>query len=235
MHKGVNGSVLESGKERILIIVPHADDEVLGCGGLIEKACRHGNLVKVIISTVGNTNFIHSGKLVTSKTRIDEVTEALNYLGCNNLEIMYTDKDGMLDTVPQKELITALDKYINDICPTMVFIPYPSFHQDHRTLFYACMAALRPNPKNQFKLVAMFEYPLIAWQHPKIGDLGELYLDISEDINKKIGALQKHCSQIREEAYLISPEGTKAWANKRGLEIGVDYAEKFYILQARLS
>lgn len=25
------------GTERILIIAPHADDEVLGCGGLIEK------------------------------------------------------------------------------------------------------------------------------------------------------------------------------------------------------
>lgn len=226
--------MLESGQERILIIAPHADDEVLGCGGLIEKACKHGNVVKVVIAAVGHTNFRHNEKTITSTTRIRELTEALNYLGCTDFEVIYDDKDGLLDTVPQKELVTKIDKYLNDLRPTMVFIPYPSFHQDHRSLFHACMAALRPNPNNQYKLIAMFEYPLMVWQYPKIGDLGELYLDISETINKKIEALLKHRSQIREEDHLIAPAGAKEWARKCGQEIGVDHAEKYYILQARL-
>src|ERR1700719_2513935 len=95
-------SMLESGQERILIIAPHADDEVLGCGGLIEKACKHGNVVKVVIAAVGNTNFRHNEKTITSTTRIRELTEALNYLGCTDFDVIYDDKDGLLDTVPQK-------------------------------------------------------------------------------------------------------------------------------------
>ncbi|OLO37176.1 hypothetical protein BTR23_13660 [Alkalihalophilus pseudofirmus] len=226
--------MLELGQERILIIAPHADDEVLGCGGLIEKACKHGNVVKVVIGAVGDTEFRHNAKKITATTRIKELTDALHYLGCDDFEVMYDDKEALLDTVPQKEIISFLDQYIKDLCPTMVFIPYPSFHQDHRSLFHACMAALRPYPKHEYKLIAMYEYPFIVWQFPKIGDLGELYLDISKTVNKKIEALLKHKSQIREEDHLISPERTKEWARKRGLEIGVDYAEKYYILQARL-
>ncbi len=226
--------MLELGKERILIIAPHADDEVLGCGGLIEKACKYGNLVKVVIGAVGIINFRHNGQNIASTTRIEELKEALHHLGCSDFEVLYNDKESLLDTVPQKEIITKIDKIINDVRPTMVFIPYPSYHQDHRSLFHACMAALRPHPNNKFKLIAMFEYPLIVWQYPKIGDLGELYLDISETIDKKVEALKKHKSQLREENQLISPKSTKEWARKRGLEIGVSYAEKYYILQAKL-
>lgn len=226
--------MLESGKERILIIAPHADDEVLGCGGLIEKACKLNNEVKVVIAAVGNIRFHHSGTTISPSIRRVELSEALHFLGCTNYEIMYEDKDSLLDTVPQQELITKIEKFINDLSPTMVFIPYPSFHQDHRALFYACMAALRPKPNHHYKLIAMFEYPLIAWQYPKIGDLGDLYLDISDTISKKIAALLKHKSQSREEGDLISANGVREWARKRGLEIGMEYAEKYYILQARL-
>ncbi|MFY7979881.1 MAG: PIG-L deacetylase family protein, partial [Sediminibacterium sp.] len=32
-------------KKRILVLAPHPDDEVLGCGGTIAKKIREGNLV----------------------------------------------------------------------------------------------------------------------------------------------------------------------------------------------
>lgn len=225
--------MLQTGKERILILAPHADDEVLGCGGLIEKACRFGNKVKVVIAAVGCTEFWHSKQVITAHERKKELVDALNYLGCKDFQVMFDDKEALLDTVPQKELVTTIDEIVNDFMPTMVFIPYPGFHQDHRTLFYACMAGLRPTPQRQYKLVAMFEYPFIVWQYPKLGDLGEFYLDISETIDIKVEALRKHDSQIRESNHLISPDSVKSWAEKRGLEIGVKYAEKYYILKAQ--
>ncbi|MFD2612374.1 PIG-L deacetylase family protein [Paenibacillus gansuensis] len=226
--------MLESGNERILIFVPHADDEVLGCGGLIEKACRHGNEVKVVLASVGNAFFWHREQPLSPQARKQEFMEALHYLGCQNMEIMFDDKENVLDTVPRKELITKIDTCLDQFKPTMVFIPYPSYHQDHQALFEACMAGLRPVPDRRYNLIAMYEYPLIVWQYPKLNDVGELYLDISDTIDKKVEALRKHQSQLREARHLISPESVMQWAAKRGMESGMAYAEKYHLLKAML-
>lgn len=227
--------MLESGKERILIFVPHADDEVIGCGGLIEKACRFNNTVMVILAAVGNSFFWHREEPLSADTRKEEFAEALHYLGCRNFDIMFDDKENLLDTLPRKDIVTKIDQYLTEFKPTMVFIPYPSFNHDHQKLFEACIAGLRPIPNRQYKIIAMYEYPLIVWQYPKMNDVGELYLDISETIDKKVEALRKHKSQLREPQHLISPESVKKWAAKRGMEVGVEYAEKYHLLKAILS
>lgn len=226
--------MLESGKERILIFVPHADDEVLGCGGLIEKACRYNNKVKVVMASVGNSFFWHRDEPVSVHTRKKEFVEAIQYLGCNDWDIMYDDKESVLDTLPRKEIVTKIDRYLMDFKPTMVFIPYPSFNQDHQVLFEACMAGLRPVPDRYYKLIAMYEYPLIVWQFPQLTKVGEMYLDISKTIDKKVEALRKHESQLREPRHLISPESVRKWAGKRGMEVGYEYAEKYHLLRAEL-
>ena len=226
--------MITSGAERILIIAPHADDEVLGCGGLIEKACSYNNQVKVIVLAVGDIIHPHNDQLVTATTRIRELQEALAFLGCNNFEVLYNDKDSLLDTIPKNEIITKLDEIINSFHPTMVFIPLPSYHQDHTVLFETCFAALRPKPHQFIKLIAMYEYPLISWQYQKFWNTGELYLDLSQSIEKKIDAFLKHTSQQRPPNHLISPEGVRKWAEMRGNEIGIPYAEKYYILRLKM-
>ena len=40
--------------EKLLVIAPHADDEVLGCGGLISKIKDDGGKVYVLIFNVGS-------------------------------------------------------------------------------------------------------------------------------------------------------------------------------------
>lgn len=226
--------MITSGKERILIIAPHADDEVLGCGGLIEKGCRFNNQVKVIVIAVGEITHPHSNETVTAATRINELKEALHVLGCHDFEVMYRDKDSLLDTVPRTEIISKLDKILNDFKPTMVFIPLPSYHQDHVVLFETCFAALRPRPNMFIKLIAMYEYPLISWHYQKFWNTGELYLDLSNTIQKKVDSFLMHKSQKRPPNHLISPESVKKWAEMRGLEIGLPYAEKYYILRSHI-
>ncbi|SMQ75991.1 N-acetylglucosaminyl deacetylase, LmbE family [Bacillus sp. OV166] len=226
--------MLESGKERILIFAPHSDDEVLGCAGLIEKACRLGNSTKVIIGSISDSFFWHSGNVVTVEHRKEELKNALEVLGCYDFEVLYEGETNPLDMVPQRDVVMKIDKILMEYKPTIVLIPYPSFHQDHQLLFNACMAGLRPVPGRNYKMIAMFEYPLIVWQYPKINNVGELYLDISETIDKKIEALYKHESQIRNSEHLISPEKVRQWAEKRGLEAGVRYAEKYHLLKAFL-
>lgn len=226
--------MLTTGKEKILIIAPHADDEVLGCGGLIEKACRFNNEVKVVVAAVGEIKHPHRQDNVLPETRVEELKDALDVLGCHNFEVIYKDKDSLLDTLPKRDIIIQLDKILESFDPTMVFIPLPSYHQDHYTLFDACFAALRPKPNQKIKLIAMYEYPLISWQFKKFWNTGELYLDLSLTIEKKIDAFLKHKSQHRPTNHLISPESVKKWAEMRGLEVGISFAEKYYILRTNI-
>lgn len=226
--------MITSGLERILIIAPHADDEVLGCGGLIEKACRYNNQVKVVVIAVGDINHPHSKEKVAGTTRIQELQDALAVLGCSDFEVMYNDKDSLLDTIPKNEIISKLDKILDNFMPTMVFIPLPSYHQDHVVLFDTCFAALRPKPTQFIKLIAMYEYPLISWQYQKFWNTGELYLDLSSTMQKKVDAFLMHKSQRRSPNHLISPESVTKWAEMRGLEIGLAYAEKYYILRSHI-
>ena len=41
------------GKERLLIIAPHADDEILGCFGLIETIKKNGGEVFLQVLSMG--------------------------------------------------------------------------------------------------------------------------------------------------------------------------------------
>lgn len=40
-------------RERILIIAPHPDDEVLGCSGLIQRSLKEGKAIDVVILSGG--------------------------------------------------------------------------------------------------------------------------------------------------------------------------------------
>ena len=226
--------MITSGIERILIIAPHADDEVLGCGGLIEKACRYNNQVKVVVMSVGDIKHPHNIDVVTGETRKKELKDAMDYLGCRDFEVMYDNKDSLFDTIPKVEIISKLDRIIGNYLPTMVFIPLPSYHQDHVVLFDACFAALRPKPNQLLKIIAMYEYPLISWQYQKFWNTGEMYLDITNTIQKKIEAFRMHKSQLRPQGHIISPESVEKWAEMRGLEVGLKYAEKYYILRSHI-
>lgn len=43
-------------KDRVLVMAPHPDDEVLGCGGIIQRAVKMGLPVHVLFLTYGDAN-----------------------------------------------------------------------------------------------------------------------------------------------------------------------------------
>lgn len=228
--------MLRSGKERILVIAPHCDDEVIGCGGLMYIAKKYDNQIKVVIGAVGDTKFYHLGRVVTAKERKQELEEALKSLGLSvqDLVILYEHMEGKLDTLAIQDVISRLDAIIFDFKPTMVFIPLPSFHQDHKIIHEASFASLRPSSATtNIRMVAAYEYPLTAWGFANESG-GKMYLDISDCMEKKLNALKMHKSQLRDNSHPLSPEAVQLWAQRRGLECGCLYAEAFFILRSML-
>jgi LmbE family N-acetylglucosaminyl deacetylase len=69
---------------RLVVVTPHPDDEVLGAGGLIQKALEEGVLVEVIAVTDGESSHPHSGVAATldlPAMRAHESETALRRLG----------------------------------------------------------------------------------------------------------------------------------------------------------
>ncbi|HET7042023.1 MAG TPA: PIG-L family deacetylase, partial [Gemmatimonadales bacterium] len=50
------GPVALQESDRILVLVPHPDDEVLGAGGVLREAVRRGLPVRVVFLTNGDSN-----------------------------------------------------------------------------------------------------------------------------------------------------------------------------------
>jgi LmbE family N-acetylglucosaminyl deacetylase len=69
---------------RLVVVTPHPDDEVLGAGGLIQKALAEGVLVEVIAVTDGEASHPHSSRAASidlPAVRARETETALRRLG----------------------------------------------------------------------------------------------------------------------------------------------------------
>ncbi len=112
--------------QRVLILAPHPDDEVLGCGGLIHRLLNEDRQVDVVIMSGGGRS--HSGCCdIDGRTLVDErrrlTLKAAEILGMpeKNLHFMdYPDGSIMSDN-PETERLRALMTELN---PDTLFVPH---------------------------------------------------------------------------------------------------------------
>jgi LmbE family N-acetylglucosaminyl deacetylase len=226
------------GIRSILVIAPHADDEVLGAGGLMMKAARQGAKVHVVFMAVDalkHWGLDHPTTLDGRIREIDDVAARLQF----TYEIFYSGKDliEQLDTVSQREMVNLFEDAYNRHRPDLLLLPHgEDFDQDHRHTYRAAFAAARPIPQSLSKFfpknIWTYEIPKIIWSDAPFKP--HMYVDITDAIDDKIDGVKLYPSQLREEPHIRSPENVRALAYLRGSEIGVDYAEAFHVLRSVL-
>ncbi len=191
-----------------LIIAPHIDDETVGCGGILDDSCY------VYFCGV---DWFHE---ITQAERLAEAKNVSEFFGyeyeVNTLPVV-NDYYG-------REFINIFQKLINEKQPDKIYIPYPSYNQDHREIYDAAMIALRPHDRNFFvKKVLVYEgIGAFQWYKPdyEVNHFREIH------IKRKIEGYMLHDSQVRSHR---SPEHIKALATLRGSQIGVPFAEAYII------
>ena len=97
---------------RLLVIAPHLDDEVLGCAGLIQKIKKAGGTVYVLFLTTGNTyDFSRTGHSEIS-TRQKEAESVARTLGFDDYDIAFPGDNHhlKLDVLGQKEILHAIER-----------------------------------------------------------------------------------------------------------------------------
>ena len=218
--------------QTLLIIAPHADDEVLGCGGLISKVKDDGGKVFVLIFNIGSIE-IKNNKKLTERWK-KESREAMKFLKVDDYDTIYDSPEDnrYLDSKPLHHLIRMIetDSKVSmiKIKPTIVAIPtIHSHHQDHVHVFNACIAALRPLNQPVSNIVISYEAP----EHSRWSVSGvfepNFYLDIENHLSNKIKAFYKYKSQVRiggRDKNTITNQ-----AHYRGGEVNKKACEAFYI------
>lgn len=130
-----------------LILAPHADDEVLGCGGLLAK--YPDDCVVVICAE-------------QTETRLEESRAAqkiLKYSKAYRLGL----PDGRLP-MHEVEMVTMLDELLSVEQPDEMYLPYPDLHQDHIAAYEAGMRAARASMKpNHWYVPNVFVYDVAAY------------------------------------------------------------------------
>lgn len=233
-YKSVNESInMVLSQKTLLVIAPHPDDEILGCGGLMAKIKKLGGKVFVIMFAVGNVKQI--GGESRTDTRIKEVAAVMEFMKVDGHEIMYMHDEIhlKLDVMPRKELIDIIEsksKYsLNKVNPDIIAIPSLACqNQDHEAVFNAAFTACRPRVKEGLTnalTVLAYEQVDNLWTSRSFKP--NFYVDISVFLETKLRALGLYRSQMREEPNLRSTENVKRLSELRGSEICVQAAEAY--------
>lgn len=216
----------------ILVVAPHYDDVEFGLGAYLARLKRQGGTrVIVLYMFCGNIYPLSSG--ITRFSRWNDAQNAAEHL---NYEAFPAVSE--CENAPEKadyvELVRHVEAALDEYNPDQVFIPLPSFNQDHRLCFDVCMTALRP-VRRHFPTVLAYEYPMTPWGpgEAEAAKYGKVYARCDRlDLWDKVSALEMHVSQIKDG--LAGKEGVEALARMRGLECGAEYAELFYMVRGIL-
>ena len=197
-----------------VIIAPHVDDDVLGCGGILDENCF------VIYCGIDETHISDRPDL---KERLQEIVDVQNITN-HSCEIL----SNKVNNYNQNDLIGDFERLINEHTPEEVYLPHPSYNQDHKAVYDAAMVALRPHDKNHFvNKVFVYEQPhMLFWDNSGVDFKPNYFVPI--DIDKKVKVYETMKSQVRS---FRSPEYLRAIGKLRGGQSNCEYAEAFQILR----
>jgi LmbE family N-acetylglucosaminyl deacetylase len=213
---------------RVLIIAPHPDDEVLGVGGTIARfASENSDVYVAIITKAVPPDFTEE----VSQIDRQEALAAHQVLGVKET-IFLSFPAARLDTVPHRDVNVKLFELIQKIRPETLFIPFVGdLHLDHQRVFLSSLVAARPNHAEAPKVIYAYEtLSETNWNAPYIitNFVPNVFVDISPYLETKLEAMRMYASQLKPFPNERSEESLRALATLRGSTVGRFAAEAFY-------
>jgi LmbE family N-acetylglucosaminyl deacetylase len=218
---------------KVLVVAPHMDDEVLGCGGTIARHIESGD--NIFTCFVAHRAYYHRFDELKNKIEKDHAERARDILGYKE-SVFFDLNDERLDVCIQ-DILIPLEDYIFKIKPDIVYCPFRGDNnQDHRAVFDAVRIAVRPAAAIFIKKLLMYEVPSSTEQSPPLHEnafLPNYYVDITKCMDKKIEAFKCYETEKRDYPHPRSEKALRVLAQKRGVEIGFEYAEAFMLLREK--
>ncbi len=218
-------------KKKILILSPHADDEILGCGGLISKYSKQNYQINVLILTNANLGAPEIYTPQQIKIIRNEAKQANSLIGTKKL--YFENLPGLnLIKYPTYKISNIINKYIHNINPEIILLPSPNdIHDDHKIIFKAAKVAMRFNKKNNLKIILTYEVlSETEWNEDEKSFCPNYYVRLEKsDVNNKVKAFLKYKSQIKKFPHPRSKEGIINLSKVRGSNVFAKFAEAFKV------
>lgn len=223
---------------RVLVVVAHPDDEVLGCGATIRKLIESGSQVRILILGEGSScryplEQIESQEVKFAiRQRRDFADASMDVLGVS--DAWFSDFPcGRFDTVPVIDIGKLVESHIWQFQPDTVITHHgKDTNSDHRITFNAVITATRPIPENCVRTVLSFEtLTSTEWRFVDTFQ-PSVFVEVARQIELKIQAFNCYYeSEGRAFPFPRCSEGLMTLARFRGMQIGVEYAEAFVLVR----
>ena len=132
--------VCEPGNETVVVLAPHMDDEVLGCGGTMARHVRAGAKVIVVFLTDGRYPHAYLDRPPADREHLHREVIARRKLEAARAgDVLGVRERHFLDANPtsfdsDRSVAMALRVILQEIRPSIVYLPsFLERHPDHRT------------------------------------------------------------------------------------------------------
>lgn len=193
-----------------VVVAPHFDDEVLGCGGMIRRLTAAGSRVQVLFLTDGSGGVEEVGDRASyAARRRSEAEEVVRLLGCAGAEFAGI-RDGEL-AASRATAAAAIRRQLLLERPGLLLVPSPlEVSDDHRAAFAALHDVLAPVRGASEEALAEVERGLEVWlyevNHPGYPDR---LVDVSDCRSTLERAMAIYASQEERHPYLRAGLGLR--------------------------
>lgn len=217
----------------VLVLAAHADDETLGCGGTLLRHVAAGDAVHWCVATAPMEPEWSASVIEEKEREVAAVADAYGFAGVHRLR----HPAAALGSVPASALITQLRELVKTVKAEIVYsVAGQDVHGDHRALFAATIAALKPF-RSPVRRYLVFETPSstdIAFGLPQLPFMPSVFVDIEKHLDRKMEILELYRTEIADAPFPRSAENLRALARVRGAAGGYVAAEAFQLIYERL-
>lgn len=227
--------------KKIMIVVAHPDDELLGIGATFHKLINEYNVqAHVVILGEGITSRSDKrdieyweNELKTHKNNILSAQKAIGYQSTS----IHNFPDNRFDSVTLLDIIKVIEKEKENFLPEVIFTHHGGdVNIDHQRTFDAIITSCRPMKEERVKSIITFETPSgTEWRSPSDPKhfLPNLFITVTEkDIDAKIKGMECYEFEKRNYPHPRSPKALKILAQRWGIVVGAEFAEAFCIIRS---
>jgi len=202
--------------ERLLVLAPHPDDEVIGCGGLVAQHLRENRLVRIVVATDG----AEAGS--NPADREDESRRGVALLGDAPIDFLRFPDRRLDDAVAP-----CLREILLDFRPDLIAVPSPiEIHPDHVALSRAFCELVQRDET----LFADLAVAKVAFYEVSQPIRPNAIVDISDVAQAKYAAIAEHRSQTALRDYTAFARGLNAY-RAMTLPPGTTFAEAYHVVE----
>ena len=232
---------MQFNNKKIMIVVAHPDDELLGLGATMNKLISESNVI---------THLVILGEGITSRSdnrdkplwekeleiHRKNIYAAQKCIGYHSVSI-HQIADNRFDSVNLLDIIKIVEKEKEKFQPDVIFTHHGGdLNIDHQRTFEAVITCTRPMENEKVKTIITFETPSgTEWRastDPK-HFIPNLFFEVTEDnLNAKIKGMESYEFEKRKYPHPRSPEALEIQCKRNGVIVGKEFAEAFMLIRS---